>query len=102
MFRKVSFIVAFLGISFLLSLSNSFIELTDFENSKLNQKVVFSGIVKNQKVIGNFRILKIGEIEFICECVENYLGKKIKIFGFVEEYNGKRQIRVLGIKLLEF
>jgi hypothetical protein len=98
MLKKVSFAVTILGIGILLGmLVLPAREMEDLQSARDNEKVFLEGKVEGEKDFGDFRILKIKGIDIYCSCSESYLGKDVYVEGFVEEFNGKRQIRVLRI-----
>lgn len=103
MLRKYAFIVAILGIAVLLGLlilSPKELDSSDeLDSMEINEKVVLEGKVESERDFGDFRILSVNSIEIVCECgdEESYLDKKVKIIGLVEEFNEKKQVRVLRI-----
>jgi len=101
MLRKLSFIIAILGIGVLLGLLLSPAEeIESLEELEINERVVFSGKVESEKDFGGFKIWKIRgfEMDVVCDCEESYLNEEIEIEGIVDEFNGKKQVRVLVIE----
>jgi len=103
MLRKYAFIVAILGIAVLLGLlilSPKELDSSDeLDSMEINEKVVLEGKVESERDFGGFRIMGIEGKDFkvICECEESYLDKEVEILGLVEEFNDKKQVRVLRI-----
>ena len=109
MLRKYAFIVAILGIAFLLGLlilsPKELGSLDELDSMEINEKVMLKGKVGSERDFGDFRIWKLSviegdtEIDFevICDCKESYLGREIEIVGLVSEFNGERQVRVLRV-----
>ncbi len=101
--RRISFIFAILGISFLFYIflfgETSVESFEDLNKLEINSQIILEGIVTNEKDFGNFKILTIKEIDVICNCLGSYLEKEIVVEGVVSEYLGKKQIKVLSINL---
>lgn len=116
MLRKYAFIVAILGIAFLLGLlilpakkiveeRSGLVEINNLEELEINDKVIFSGKVGSESDFGDFKIWKLSAItsgaemdfDVVCDCRESYLGREVEIVGLVSEFNGERQVRVLRI-----
>ena len=100
--RKISFVVFIIGmvtISFYLNLE--FIEIekySDMDDLVVNQRVYIEGkVIFEKDLFGDHILFNIGEIEIICECEGNFEGKFVEVEGFIEEYNGRKQVRVLRI-----
>jgi len=104
MLKKISFIIAISGIAVLLGLILLSPKpaglLDDINDMEINEKVMLQGIVDSERDFGDFRIWNIEGIEVVCDCKESYLGKEVEIVGLVEEFNEKKQVRVLEIKIL--
>ncbi len=71
----------------------------DMEDLEINSKVILEGFVEEEKNFGTFKILKINGIDVVCNCLGSYLEKEIVVEGVVSEYRGKKQIKVLSVKL---
>ncbi len=101
--RRISFIFMILGLLFLfyiLIFEETKIEtFEELKNLEINSKVILKGVVEEEKNFGTFKILKIKEIDVICNCLGSYLEKEIVVEGVVSEYLGKKQIKVLSINL---
>lgn len=106
--KRVSFILAILGLAFLLGILifPGYVEVKgvdDLRELEINDKVVVRGFVERENVINdNFRLLEVNGITITCECgdQESYLGMEIVVKGLVEEYEGTRQIDVGRIEVL--
>lgn len=108
MLGKTSFIIAVSGVSILLGLLiwpnyepvRSPEELEDLE---INNRVFIEGHVERERVIGeSFRILGIVRegfeaVSVVCECGESYMDDGVEVRGIIEEYEGRKQVRVLEI-----
>ena len=102
MLRKISFILASLGIAFLLALliiPGEELGDRDIDNMMVNEKVFLEGKVESERDFGNFKIWKINgkDFEVVCDCEESYLNKEVQIIGLVDEFNEEKQVRVLEI-----
>ena len=99
--KKISFTIGVIGIAMLVILLNSSPkEVKSIANEKINQKVTIQGKVLSERQFNDFSILQIEGIEAICECKNPYLNKEVRVIGLVEEYQGKRQIKILEIKVI--
>jgi hypothetical protein len=99
--RKLSFAICIVGIAILLSLllTNSN-EVDEVKSLELNEKVMLTGSVANQRQVSeglNIMILEGHDFDIVCDCDEDYLGSEIVVEGVVEEFNGEKQVRVLKI-----
>jgi len=109
MLRKYAFIVAILGIAVLLGLlilsPRELGSLDELDSIGINEKVVLEGKVESEREFGDFKVLSVRGIEIVCECGgeddESYLDKEVKIIGLVEEFNDRKQVRVLRISEVE-
>jgi|TARA_B100000315_G_scaffold220235_1_gene222729 hypothetical protein len=101
--RRISFIFAILGISFLfyifLFAETKIESFEDLDKLEINSQIILEGVVTNEKDFGNFKILTIKEIDVVCNCKKSYLDEKLFVEGIVSEYLGKKQVKVLSIKL---
>jgi hypothetical protein len=106
--RRFAFIVALLGIVILLvfmGFPGMEIEVDgagDLERLEINEKVFFSGSVESVRDFGDFKILIFNGVEVVCDCPSDFfgVGVEVEVIGKVEEFNGKRQIKALKIKIV--
>jgi len=99
MLKKVSFAFAILGIGVLLGmLALPAKEFGSIDDLRENEKVFVEGKVENEKDFGDFKILKVNGTEIYCSCKDSYLGEEVYVEGYVDEFDGKKQIRVLKIR----
>lgn len=103
--RRFAFVVAFLGIFVLLGLlvflpPKEIKSLGDLQDLRVNQKVFLTGKVESEKQFGDFNIMHVEGVEVVCECKRSYIDKDLEILGAVSEYEGKKQVSVLRIKIL--
>ena len=105
--RKLSFIITIILIFILTTLLilqkpisvNSKEEIANLLN---NQKVVFQGKIIEEKFIGNSKLIKFNNgLEAFCEDCPYYKNKLVKIEGIMDEYNSKKEIKILKIIILE-
>lgn len=97
MLKPLSFILAFVGISFLvLSMYFSYSELSTGVLG--NEVVYYSGYVESQDFHGSYSVFYIEDLKFICSCDIFLEGKGVFVKGYVEEYGEIRQIRVLEVR----
>lgn len=99
---KSSATVAILGIAFLLGVMvfPNYIEVNsaNIENMEINEKVVISGVVDNEREFGDFKILKINGVDIICDCEDQLINEEIIVKGVVSEYQSQKQIMALTIE----
>ena len=101
MLKKISFAIAILGIGVLLGmLALPAKELKALNETFENEKVFLEGKVESERDFGDFKILNINGVDVYCSCSESYLGKEVYAEGFVDEFDGKKQVRVLKIREL--
>ncbi len=72
-------------------------EINSLDNVQVNEKVEIEGIVTEERIIKKINIMQVNGIELVCDCILSFKGKKVRVMGVVEEFNGKRQVRVLRI-----
>lgn len=103
--RRISFILAMVGLTTLLFLLNtSPKEATtpeDLENYQINQLVTLKDEVISQRIIYEGTTLYQTQkgFELICECTQNLKDQELTITGTLEEYEGKKQVRIITIDL---
>jgi len=100
--RRFAFVIAILGMFVLVLLLNkSEIEVNNYEELEgleINERVIVNGFVVSERYIFEEVLLTLdNNLELICECVGNFEGREINAVGVVEDYKGKKQIRVLEI-----
>lgn len=94
-----------IGLTTLLFLLNtqpkSITHPGDLENYEINQKVILTDKVKSQRIIYEGTTLYATEkgFELICECTEKLKGQSVTIVGILEEYESRKQVRILEIHL---
>jgi hypothetical protein len=101
--RKVSFIIAFIGVCILLvffTLPSK--EFGNLEELRDNEKVTLTGKVVSERDFEDFRIFSLNryEIDLVCDGCESYFGEDVRVLGVINEYEGKKQVRVLEIIVL--
>lgn len=71
----------------------------DLENYQVNQLVTLTDKVISQRLIYEGTTLYKTQkgFELICDCTNNLKDQEITIQGLVEEYEGKKQVRILEI-----
>lgn len=98
--RKWAFILFIVGMFVLfVFLMRGAREIESFEGLEINEKVLVSGLVVEERVL--YEGTKLFELEngmeLVCECNEQLEGKEIEAEGVVSEYEGKKQLTVLRI-----
>ncbi len=100
--RRIALAVSLIGLFILMLIFESSSEyvsdVKDLERFEIGQKVYLQGIVEGERKFGETKLISINEIDIICECDESYLGKSLLIEGVIEDYLGKKQIKVLRIR----
>ena len=101
--RRFAFIGTIIGIALLAFLTlwpAREISMNDWESLADNEKVVIIGNVKDIRDSGDSLAFKLDGAEFICrKCDKNIEGKEVEILGVVEEFDGRKRVRVLKIVL---
>ncbi len=95
--RKISLIVAILGLSILLLyLFTKPIEVNSLKEIKAGTIVKVKGQVSNEKEFSFGKTFNINNITIFCKCQQNYAGKNIEVTGIVEDYY---ELRVKATKI---
>ena len=103
--RKIAFVVLICGLFFMLFYLNleKPIEVTSPENLSFlqeNQKVLVSGIVREERASSNYIILTLNnKIELYCSCTNlpELKGKSVSAIGVLDTFQ-KTRIKVLRIR----
>ena len=98
--RRLSFIVLVFGMLILAFLSFRKTEINDHEDLEkleVNSRVIVEGIVVKENVIGKNKIIFVDDVEMVCACHGNFLGKKVLVEGFVEKFDDEKRLRILKI-----
>ena len=98
MLKKISFILAVVGITVLLILLIlPGRKISDIDNMAINEKVILSGRIIDEGDYGDFKIWQMEgkDFDIICDCKESFLDKEVSIVGLVDDFNGEKQVRVL-------
>jgi len=100
--RHISLIAAILGICVLFLLLNlSAKNVDNIDNLKVKERVILEGVVDGEKIGNNYNSFNIGNVSVRCYCKDSFNGKNTSVNGYVEEYNGKRDVRALTISVIE-
>ena len=104
--RKVAFVVFLVGILcliFLFELPSVRVDrYSDLEGLEVNRKVLLKGEVESERFISNGRVLlRVRGIDIVCECDGDFAGKEVEIEGIVIDYEGKREVEVLRVRIGE-
>jgi len=103
MMRRFAFVVLIVGMFVLVAAlgfgEKKVMSYGDLIELEVNQKVFLRGVVESERVIyeGTKLIVLENGVELICGCSEIFYGKSAEVNGIVEEYEGKKQVRVLEI-----
>ena len=104
--KRLSLLIALFGI-FVLGMLMFKIKAVDIKNLKdierleINTKVKLEGKVIEERILfEGTKLIKIRDLEIICECRRSFKGNEIRVVGLVEEFDGKRQVRALRIEVL--
>ena len=75
--------------------------LKDLDNLEINTKVEIEGKVVEERVLyEGTKLIKINDLEVICECSKSFKGEEIRIEGMVEKFDGKKQVRALRVEVI--
>ncbi len=104
--RRISFIIAILGIFVLILLIWLIPEVKinskdDLSGLVDNQRVRLSGFVEGERNYEGILIFYINGIKVVCSGCDSLEGREIEINGIVEEYEGKKEVEVLEISILD-
>ena len=103
--KRIALLIAVMGLFVLglLMLNLKAVEVgneDDLKKLEVNTKVIVEGRVAEERVLYlGTKLLIINDLEVICECSESFKGRRIRVEGLVDEFNGKRQVRVLKIEV---
>ena len=103
MIKTAALIVSVIGIFVLLLILNYrtvvFVEnINELESLVRNTKVKTYGNVIDERIYDGFRIFRLdSDIEIVCDCIFSLMGKNVFVMGVVEDYTGRKQVRVLRI-----
>lgn len=104
--RRLAFIITVLGICVLvliLVFSGEVVvgNYDDLEELELNTKVSLAGFVDEERMFDGFRILEVEGIDVVCDCfgVGVLEGKRVFVNGVVGEFNGRRQVELLELRV---
>jgi len=107
--RKLSFIIVIVGIAFLLSmLIFSFSPYEEIENAEdledldINERGILRGVVEQERRFEDFVLLNVEDVEVFCDVCKDkeLLGRELIAYGFIDEFNDKRQFNVLRVFIL--
>lgn len=74
--------------------------VSSLSEEDLHKRVVFSGIVSNERVVADQHYFYVNNISVRCSCGTNYYdGKLVTVLGFVEEYDKRFYVRALRISI---
>lgn len=100
--RRWAFVIAMLGMFVLvLFFSVGPEEVESVEGLVVNKNVLLNGIVVEERVIyeGVKVLILDSGIELVCECDESFVDRRVRVEGVVEEFDGRKQVRVLRIEV---
>jgi len=100
--RRISFVLAILGILILLVIlvSQKPISISSYEelaNLTANSKIITSGFVIQQT---SYSIKLDNNLSLYCNNCPSCKNKNVSIIGIIEDYNNKKEINVLKIKII--
>jgi DNA/RNA endonuclease YhcR with UshA esterase domain len=101
--RKWSFILYVLGmVCLILIYMLPGFEVESLDGMELNERVIVSGkVISERGIYSGTKLLELDSgIRVVCECVESFEGREVRIEGFISEYNGNKQVSVERIELL--
>ena len=90
--KVIALIIALFGIFILglLMLNLNPVEvdnLDDLRKFEINTKVKLEGEVIEERVLyEGTKLIKIGNLEIICDCKESFKGKEVRVTGAIEEF----------------
>lgn len=95
---KLSLVFTLVG---LFVLSVLFLRIYEYNSGAVvGTRVNFEGLVESQNDRNGASYLESGDVTLICDCgFMSYVGKQVSVEGLVQEYQGRRQIRVLSISV---
>ena len=104
--RRISFIVAILGIFVLILLiwvipARHVESVSDLGGVEDNQRVILSGVVESERNYYGALVFEINDIKMICSGCPSLKGKHVGVEGILEKYEDNVQVDVLQIKILD-
>ena len=99
--RRAVFGLAIVGIFLLLGimLFSPVREVSSLADTRVNEKVVIQGVVEEERITESLNIMKVNGMEVVCSCTGSFKGRNVMVYGLVGEFNKKKQVRVLKIKV---
>lgn len=67
----------------------------------VGESVIIRGVVEESRDFSYGKILVVMDIPVFCECVKDYVGSNVEIFGIVEKFPEDLRIRAFTIKVLD-
>ena len=67
----------------------------------VGQSVIIRGVVEESRDFSYGKLFVVGEIPVFCECVQDYVGSNVEIFGIIERFPEDLRIRAFTIKVLD-
>lgn len=100
--RRIAFIVGFIGLAFLVGfLVVDGFEVKSFDGLIIGDVVSVSGVVSEERKFGTGKLIIIEEIVVFCECIGDYVGKKVFVEGVIERFPEDLRIRAFYIRILD-
>lgn len=95
--RALGLSLTLVGLCLLVYLYSFVVPGIEIEKATLKQVVALEGVVSSESVRGDYHFLTIGSTTVVCTCSHFYLGKRVRVKGYVDEYRNNREVRALRI-----
>lgn len=100
--RKIAFIIGIIGLALLIGFllfDGKYVKTLD--GLVVGQSVVIRGVVEESRDFSYGKILVVRDIPVFCECVKDYVGSNVEVYGIVEKFPEDLRIRAFTIKVLD-
>jgi len=100
--RKIAFILGIIGLAVLMGfLLFDGKYVSSLDGLVVGQSVIIRGVVEESRDFSYGKLFVVGEIPVFCECVQDYVGSNVEIFGIIERFPEDLRIRAFTIKVLD-
>lgn len=100
--RKIAFIIGIIGLALLIGFLLSDGKYTSsLDGLVVGESVIIRGFVEESRDFSYGKLFVVGEIPVFCECVQDYVGSSVEVYGIVERFPEDLRIRAFTIKVLD-
>lgn len=100
--RRISLIVGILGLGILIAfLINKPLPVESLDGLMVGEVVSISGTVEEERKFGQGKLLIVRDVVIYCECLQNYVGLDIFVYGIVERFPEDLRLRAFRVETLD-